>query len=371
MTDRGTRAPRSRIAALIIGLPAALAALVAGATLPAVLGDLVSSGVSGGQGAPGPEVTVALAVVLGLAGLATAIGLAWTRRWALVLGWLVGGGALLAGLASLGVAVWKGATGGYGIYAVAIFGPVGLVVLGLAGAVLALLARAAEAGEIGRPGRRDWARAGGTVALFVLLWGGLALAFDAARETAALRAADEARANAALNAAVTIEARVHDVHVATTVARGYRIRVLDRLRLELAISSEADVELQNPPYICFHSQFAGPAGDHACWNGELMRDRVAAALAGPNPGTPMLHAGRPLRLELDLARQTARCDFPSGRWTLEVTGVAKDGTPIVRQVAVEVPLDGTGGRLTGTIEEIRLCLLDAEGVHNVQGEIGD
>jgi hypothetical protein len=367
MTDRAKRAPASIIAALIIGVPAALAALVSGAALPPVFTDLASTGVSGGHGAPGPEATVGLAAVLGLAGLATAIGLARGRRWALVLGWLVGGGALLAGLASLGVAFWGLAAGGYGTYAAIIFGPVGLVVLGLAWAVLALLARAAKAGEIGRPGRRDWARAGGTVALLVLLWGGLALAFGAARETAALRAAEEARASAALNAAITIEARVHDVRVGTAVASGYRIRVLDRLRLELTVSSGADVELQHSLSICFYSQFAGPASDHACWNRELMRDRVAAALAGPSPGTLMLHAGRPIRLELDLARQGG-CDFPPGRWTLEVFGAAKDGTGISDQLTVDVPLDGTDGRLVGTLDALRLCNLDAEGVHTVQGE---
>jgi hypothetical protein len=92
---------------------------------------------------------------------------------------------------------------------------------------------------------------------------------------------------------------------------------------------------------------------------------MAAALAGPNPGTLMLRAGRLLRLELDLARQTATCDFPSGRWTFEISYAA-----LIRQVKVEVPLDGTDGRLIGPIEEIRLCLLDAAGVHNMHGEIG-
>jgi hypothetical protein len=94
---------------------------------------------------------------------------------------------------------------------------------------------------------------------------------------------------------------------------------------------------------------------------------VAAALAGPSPGTLMLHAGRPIRLELDLARQGG-CDFPPGRWTLEVFGAAKDGTGISDQLTVDVPLDGTDGRLVGALDALRLCNLDAEGVHTVQGE---
>lgn len=100
------------------------------------------------------------------------------------------------------------------------------------------------------------------------------------------------------------------------------VRIINRLQVELRVEGPDAVALVEPPRVCLVWHFSAPddAGlTDRCWGEPDLSALLAAQLGRDAAEHPLLPAGRPIRVAADLRRGDVRCDYPPGRWQLELT----------------------------------------------------
>jgi hypothetical protein len=146
-----------------------------------------------------------------------------------------------------------------------------------------------------------------------------------------------------------------------------RVRIVDRLRLTVRFGSAAEVSFAEPPRLCLVGPYSAPddAGlSDPCWGEPDLGDALAARLPTDPAGRPMLAAGLPVEVAVDLRRGDVRCDYAPGAWWLDVAvDPIVDGSPAepidLAPVALEVPfspddtvVEAPGARYCGLAETI-------------------
>ena len=185
---------------------------------------------------------------------------------------------------------------------------------------------------------------------------------------------------------------VSGIHISTTLAssslaaadaiadfgidegiRLVRVRILDGLALDVRIETTSSVVFAEPPLFCLVGPFSAPddAGlSDPCWGEPDLSVVVAGGLPHDQGGHPMFLADSPLTVAATLQRGHVRCDYPPGKWVLEVkVDTLVDGTPMgaryLPEVGFEVPF-ATPAPLT-LLAQTRYCGL-ASAVYREQGE---
>jgi hypothetical protein len=152
-----------------------------------------------------------------------------------------------------------------------------------------------------------------------------------------------------------------------------RVRIVEGLALELRVESTHTVVFAEPPLFCLVGPFSAPddAGlSDRCWGEPDLGVVVAGGLPSDQAGHPMFPAGAPATLSATLQRGDVRCDYPPGKWVLEVkVDPLVDGTAMgaryLPDVGFEVPF-ATPAPLT-LLSQTRYCGL-ASVVYREQGE---
>jgi hypothetical protein len=151
------------------------------------------------------------------------------------------------------------------------------------------------------------------------------------------------------------------------------VRIVDGLTLELRIQTTSSVAFAEPPLFCLVGPFSAPddAGlSDRCWGDPDLGVVVAGGLPHDQGDHPMFQADAPVTLSATLQRGDVRCDYPPGKWVLEIkVDPLVDGTPTGRrylpEVGFEVPF-ATPDPLT-LLSQTRYCGL-ANVVYREQGE---
>jgi hypothetical protein len=152
-----------------------------------------------------------------------------------------------------------------------------------------------------------------------------------------------------------------------------RVRIVERLDLELRIESVRTVSFAEPPLFCLVGPFSAPddAGlSDRCWGDPDLTVVVARGLSHDTTGRPMFVADAPVTVSATLQRGDVRCDYPAGTWVLEIKAdPLVDGTAMggryLPEISFEVPF-ATPAPLT-LLVETRYCGL-ASVVYREQGE---
>jgi hypothetical protein len=134
-----------------------------------------------------------------------------------------------------------------------------------------------------------------------------------------------------------------------------RVRIIERLELELMIRADHDVAFGVAPQLCLVGPDPAPddAGlENRCWGKPDLGDFLAAHLTTDAMGHPLLEGGDAIRLEAVLSRgpgidNVDHCDYAPGAWVLELNaGPVVDGVHLptmsgpVTDLAVPIPSHG-------------------------------
>ena len=126
-------------------------------------------------------------------------------------------------------------------------------------------------------------------------------------------------------------------------ARLVKIRVIERLQVDLSITSEHDIVFGAPPRLCLVGADSAPddAGlEDPCWGSPDLSDFLAQRLSRDSYGHLLLPGGRPISFSALLWRGDARCDYAPGDWTLSLAGhPVVDGYHLGMRYAENVPLE--------------------------------
>lgn len=154
-----------------------------------------------------------------------------------------------------------------------------------------------------------------------------------------------------------------------------RVRIVDRLELELEIEADQDVAFGVPPQLCLVGPDSAPddAGlEDRCWGKPDLSDFLAAQLTTDAMGHPLLQASDLIHIKATLWRGAARCDYAPGAWLLEI-----NAAPVVDGVhlrpmngpdtSLEVPIPSHGPLRLLRPDQSRYCGL-ANRIHREQGE---
>lgn len=152
-----------------------------------------------------------------------------------------------------------------------------------------------------------------------------------------------------------------------------RVRIVDGLTLELRIEATRAVAFAEPPKFCLVGPFSAPddAGlSDPCWGEPDLGVVAAGGLPRDQVGRPTFMAGAPVTLTATVERGDVRCDYPPGKWVLEIKADPMvDGTAMgaryLPEVGFEVPF-ATPDPLT-LLAQTRYCGL-ANVVYREQGE---
>jgi hypothetical protein len=159
-----------------------------------------------------------------------------------------------------------------------------------------------------------------------------------------------------------------------------RVRIVERLELELLIEADRDVAFGVPPQLCLVGPDSAPddAGlENRCWGMPDLSDFLAAQLTTDAMGHPLLQAGDTIHLKAVLSRgpgidNVDRCDYAPGSWLLELNAApVVDGVHLPPMAGpgtgLEVPVPSHGPlRLLGP-DRSRYCGL-ASRTYREQGE---
>ena len=158
-------------------------------------------------------------------------------------------------------------------------------------------------------------------------------------------------------------------------AHQVRVRIVDRLPVDIEVSSDNDVTLAGAPKLCLVGPYSAPddAGlEDRCWGEPDLSSLLAARLTPDSAGRPVLRSSNPVRIQAVLSRGDTRCDYPTGDWHVElkvdalVDGAAAGARYIPDQpFTVSLPQHGPLRLLSTT--ETRYCGL-ATLVYRQQGE---
>jgi hypothetical protein len=159
-----------------------------------------------------------------------------------------------------------------------------------------------------------------------------------------------------------------------------RVRIIERLELDLLIRADHDVAFAVPPQLCLVGPDSAPddAGlENRCWGMPEPGDFLAAHLATDAMGHPLLQAGGAIRLGAVLSRgpgidNVDRCDYAPGAWVLELNGApVVDGVHLPTMPGpvtdLEVPIPSHGPLRLLRPDQSRYCGL-ASRIYREQGE---
>jgi hypothetical protein len=134
-----------------------------------------------------------------------------------------------------------------------------------------------------------------------------------------------------------------------------RVRIIERLELELLIQADHDVAFGVPPQLCLVGPDSAPddAGlENRCWGIPDLSDFLAAHLKTDAMGHPLLEEGDAIRLEAVLSRgpgidNVDHCDYAPGAWVLELNAApVVDGVHLPTMSGpvtdLEVPIPSQG-----------------------------
>jgi hypothetical protein len=158
-------------------------------------------------------------------------------------------------------------------------------------------------------------------------------------------------------------------------ARQVRVRILDRLGLNLRIAADRPITLAEPPVVCLVGPYSAPddAGlESPCWGEPDLSSALMAKLGQDGTGHYLLTPDQPIELAVELSRGTRRCDYPPGAWQLELklnplSGGNAAGARYVPDTPFDVPISQTGPLTLLPTTETRYCGL-ATAVVQQQGE---
>lgn len=153
-----------------------------------------------------------------------------------------------------------------------------------------------------------------------------------------------------------------------------KVRIVEQMRLEVRIESAIDVVFAEDPRLCLVGPDSAPddAGlEDRCWGEPDLTALVAGLWPRSAANQPMINAGQPLELSVQLERGTKRCDYPPGEWTLELKArPIVYGSPVEAMWApdgvFQVPI-GSAEPLLYLNDNTRYCGL-ATRVYQEQGE---
>jgi hypothetical protein len=211
-----------------------------------------------------------------------------------------------------------------------------------------------------------------------------ALALSACTAAAPESSADRLRMATEAIRGVRLSAAVIDRSLAATEAvadfaiaddvRLVRVRIVDDLHLKLSLDAPTSITLAEPPRVCLVGPYSAPddAGlSDRCWGEPDLGTLVAAELPADAAGHPQLSADHPIVVDATLGRGQARCDYPPGAWTLEVTleplvDGASAGAIDLPTISFDVPWQ-TPQPIPLRLFDSRYCGL-ANAVYREQGE---
>jgi hypothetical protein len=158
-------------------------------------------------------------------------------------------------------------------------------------------------------------------------------------------------------------------------ARQVRVRIIDTLDLSLRIAADRPITLAEPPLVCLVGPYSAPddAGlESPCWGAPDVSPLLAGRLARDSAGHYLLDPKTPVELNIELSRGSARCDYPPGKWEVELKlNPIVDGSPAgaryLPDMPFDVPISQTGPLTLLPTTETRYCGL-ATAVFQQQGE---
>ncbi|MEP7158964.1 MAG: hypothetical protein ABI797_06020, partial [Chloroflexota bacterium] len=122
-----------------------------------------------------------------------------------------------------------------------------------------------------------------------------------------------------------------------------KVRVIERLQVDLNIATEQDIVFGAPPRLCLVGADSAPddAGlEDPCWGSPDLSGFLVDRLSRDSYGHLLLPGGRPISFSALLWRGDARCDYAPGDWTLSLAGYpVVDGYHLGLKYAQEVPLE--------------------------------
>jgi hypothetical protein len=155
-------------------------------------------------------------------------------------------------------------------------------------------------------------------------------------------------------------------------ARQVRVRIIDSMDLGLHIASDHEIVLAEPPVLCLVGPYSAPddAGlESPCWGEPDLSPLLAAKLARDSAGHYVLGT-TPIDLNTTLQRGAQRCDYPPGKWQVELklnpVG-SSEGARYIPDTTFEVPITNTGPLQLLPTTQTRYCGL-ATAVVQQQGE---
>jgi hypothetical protein len=208
--------------------------------------------------------------------------------------------------------------------------------------------------------------------LGVVVWLGLAARTPAQRIEAAAELAAGVRLSPTVAGTTLVATQaIADFGIGAEV-RLVRVRIVDEVRLDVRIETDRPLTLAGMPRLCLVGPFSAPddAGlSDRCWGEPDLGTLLAGQLGRDEAGHHTLDAGTTL-LTASLRRGDERCDYPPGRWTLELAiEPVVDGLPTspiyVPEATFDIPFSAAD--VLPLVAERRYCGL-ASAVFREQGE---
>jgi len=151
-----------------------------------------------------------------------------------------------------------------------------------------------------------------------------------------------------------------------------RVRIVDSMDLALRVTSDQEIVLAEPPVLCLVGPYSAPddAGlESPCW-GEPDLSTVLASKLTRNADNHYVLGTTPIELDTTLQRGTQRCDYPAGKWEVELklnpVG-SSDGARYVPDATFDVPIGNAGPLPLLPTTQTRYCGL-ATVIVQQQGE---
>ena len=143
--------------------------------------------------------------------------------------------------------------------------------------------------------------------------------------------------------------------------RRVRVRIVEKLDVELRIEATQSVAFVEAPSFCLVGPFSAPddAGlSDRCWGTPDLGALVSARLPVDAAGHLVFPGDQPVIVPAQLERGDVRCDYPPGEWVLEIKAdPVVDSSPVgaryLPDVRVDIPF-ATAGPLQ-VYEKGRFC----------------
>jgi hypothetical protein len=155
-------------------------------------------------------------------------------------------------------------------------------------------------------------------------------------------------------------------------ARQVRVRIVDSMELDLQIAADQEIVLAEAPVLCLVGPYSAPddAGlESPCW-GEPDLSALLAAELTLNADDHYVLSTTPVNVSTTLQRGTQRCDYPPGKWQVELKlnpAGSSEGGRYIPDTTFDVPITDAGPLQLLPTTQTRYCGL-ATAVVQQQGE---